>query len=67
MNATLSINYQRITILLEASQIWLVTHLLSEAKAAVSKEFLLRIILKISELYYFFLNLSLSLQSWKRM
>ena len=65
MNAKLSINYQRITILLEISQIWLVTHL-SEAKAAVSKESL-RIILKISELYYFFLNLSLSLQSWKRM
>lgn len=66
MNVELSINYQRITIFLEASQIWLVTHLLSEAKAAVSKESLLRIILKISELYYF-LNLSLSLQSWKRM
>ena len=65
MNAKLSINYQRITILLEISQIWLVTHL-SEAKAAVSKESL-RIILKISELYYFFLNLNLSLQSWKRM
>lgn len=46
MNAELSINAQRITISLEASQMWPVIHLLSEAKAVVSRESLHRIIPK---------------------
>lgn len=46
MNTDLSINAQRITVFLEVSQTWPVTHLLLKAKAIVSRESLDRIIPK---------------------